>query len=86
MEQGPKPKPVRARTVVMTQRGASSIAQMSKPENPMTTSVAPSNDVLRKPNRTTIGAAKIPLVAQVSITGVTTPAAAVAPPPRPPCT
>ena len=40
----------------------------------------------RNPNFTTIGAAYTPLTAHVSMTGVTTPAAAVAPPPRPPCT
>ena len=46
----------------------------------------PSSAVLRKPQRTTSGAATMPLSAQVSMTGVTTLAAAAAPPPRPPWT
>ena len=84
MEAGPKPKPVTARIAVNTQGEASVMAQISRPENPMTISTAPRSAVLRKPQRTTSGAATKLLSAHMNITGVTTPAAAITPPPRPP--
>src|SRR5207249_3921671 len=86
IEVGPKPKPVIDSVAVSIQRGAFVAAHTSSATNPTTISDAPSVAVLRNPHLTSSGAATIPLSAQVSITGVTTLAAAVASPPRPPWT
>src|SRR5947209_6817973 len=86
IDEVPNPSPPITSTAANTQPLASNNAQIKRLKKLTVTSVLPSTAVRRKPQRTMIGATITPLAAQASITGVTTPAAAVAPASVVPCT
>src|SRR5580658_5656790 len=86
IDDGPNPNPVIARTAARIAPLAPAMAQARRPLNPRMIRHDPSQLVRRNPHLTTSGAAKMPDIAQVSMTGDTTLAAAPTPPPRPPWT